>query len=98
MIMFSGAKVRLLDPHVSRHPQMQPKKIAARKLDENLLSACNRAEETRPSQLPNECTRIGFAKNPFSRMKFYPQDFVADRRIPLSAKIFDFGELGHRAK
>ena len=98
VIMFSGAKVRLLDPHVSGHAQMQAEKIVSRKLQQNLLSARNGTKEARASQLPNECARIGFAKNPFSRMKSYHQYFVADSRIPLSAEIFDFGELGHRAK
>ena len=73
VIMFPGAKVRLLDPHVSGHAQMQAEKIVSRKFQQNLLSACNGTEEACASQLPNECRRIGFAKNPFLGVKFYSQ-------------------------
>ena len=79
-------------------PRCNPSEIATGKLDEDLLSASNRTEEARASQSPNECSGIGFAKNAFPRMDFYRQDFVADCGIPLPTKIFDFGELGHRAK
>ena len=98
VIMFPGAKVRLFDSHVSGHAQMQAEKIVSRKFQQNLFSACNGTEEACASQLPNECRRIGFAKNPFFGVKFYSQYFIADRRIPPLAEIFDFGELGHRAK
>jgi len=98
VIMLPGAKARLLDSHVSGHAQMQAEKIVSRKLQKNLLSACNRTEEASPRQLPNECAGVGFTKKPFLGMKLYSQDFVADRTIPPPAEIFDFGKLGHRAK
>ena len=65
VIMFSGTKVRLLDPHVSGHAQMQAEKIVSRKLEQNLLSACNGTEEARASQLPNECSAYRFREKSF---------------------------------
>ena len=65
VIMFSGTKVRLLDPHVSGHAQMQAKKIGSRKLQQNLLSARNGTEEARASQLPNECSAYRFREKSF---------------------------------
>ena len=97
MIMFLCAKTGFLDAHFSGHAKMQPEQIIARKFEEHSLSARFRTQQNAIRQMPNECFRVGSAKDPFPRMELYRANVATNTGIPFPPEIFHFGQLGHRA-
>lgn len=98
MVVVLGTKSGGLDAEFASHPEMKAEPVASRELEQHLFSPRFGADKSAAGEFADDGTRIRTAENPFLTVELDLQDFVSKSGVPLSAKKFDFGELGHGEK
>jgi hypothetical protein len=97
MIVFNGSIIRGLDQDLSRHAEMNAKRVVAGKFEEHPFSARLRAEKFHADQSLLKLAHITAAKDAVSCVQAKIDNLPAAPGVPLFAKPFDFGQLRHRA-
>jgi hypothetical protein len=109
MIVLFGPEPGWLDPQFSSHAEVKADPApnvsaspdyfgaATGELEKHLFSPGERAEEPTARKLASEHAGIRPAKDAFAGVKLDAQDFLSEAGIPLPAKVFHLGELGHFA-
>lgn len=98
VIVFLRLKAAGLDAEFAGHTEMDPNPITSGEFEQHLFSPRRGAQKFVASEVANKGSRIRAAENSFPRVDLNPLDLLTKRRVPLTAVIFDFGQLGHRGK
>jgi hypothetical protein len=98
VIVFSWAESGWLGPQFAAHPEMDSNPISGGKFEQHLLPSGKGTEEPASGEPANYLARIRLAKDPFSRMELHRDDLLIQAGVPLLAKKFHLGELGHRGR
>ena len=92
--MFGNRGVRLNNVKVAGHPQMHAEPRIPGKAEEHLFSVRRRAEKGGASERAAKKRQVNAAKNTIGA-RFDCGNFFGQTRIPLFAKIFNFGQFRH---
>src|ERR1700719_1519102 len=110
MIVLARSEIGRFDVRFAGHSEMNSKEapnvfaspdhfgVVTGKLEQHLFAASFRSDQLLANQIFAKRVTVRSAKDVFPRMSFEIDDFIADSRVPLLAKPFDFGQLGHRRK
>ena len=98
VIVFLRAKSGRLRPQFAAHPEMDPNPIPGGKFEQHLFPTRRGTQETAARQLLHDSSRIGSAKDPFSRMELHRDDLLAEAAVPLLSEKFHLGQFRHRTK
>ena len=77
---------------------MDPNPIPGGEFEEHLFATRRGTQEAAAGQLLRDSSRVGPAKNPFSRMELDRDDLLAEAGVPLLSEKFHLGQFRHRAK
>jgi hypothetical protein len=97
MIVFPGSMIRGRDPNLAGHAEMNSKPVVSGKFEEHPFAPRKRAEKFRADQALLELAYVAAAKDAVSCVQAKTDNLRAAPGVPLFAKPFDFGQLGHRA-
>ena len=86
----------LLDVNLSGHSEVDAEPIVAGKLEKHSLSASMRAKKSFANQVVAQRAHVGLTKDAVLFVQDKIDDLRADSGVPLFAKPFDLGQLGHR--
>lgn len=98
MVVVLGTEPGGFDAEFASHPEMKADPVASREFKQHLFSPRFGAEKSAAGQFADDRAGIRAAKNPLVAVELNPLDFLPEPGVPLSAKKFDFGELGHGEK
>lgn len=82
----------------ARHSEVEAKPSIGAKAKEHLLAVGVGGAEMAPLNGAGEESGRGSAKDSLLRMEMYGDNFLAEARVPLLARVFHFSKFGHRKR